>query len=113
MTHSREYSGPEISPRRSAPGLVDPLRVWTPAIAPSGLAAASGRVPQWRGDLFAGGLVSGDVRRLRLDASGRVLGEERIPIGSRVRDVREGPDGLLYVLTDGGGDGQLIRLEPR
>jgi glucose/arabinose dehydrogenase len=101
VTHSREYSGPEITTRRSAPGMEDPRRVWTPAIAPSGLAVASGRtVPQWRDQLFAGGLVSADVRRLRLDGEGRVLAEETIPIGNRVRDVREGPDGFLYVLTD-------------
>jgi glucose/arabinose dehydrogenase len=112
VTHSREYFGPEITPRRTAPAMVDPRRVWTPAIAPSGLAVASGRVPQWRGQLFAGGLVSGDVRRLRLDPQGRVVAEERIAIGQRVRDVREGPDGFLYVLTDGAGDGELIRLEP-
>ena len=112
VTHSREYFGPEITPRRSAPELVDPRRVWTPAIAPSGLAVASGRVPQWRGELFAGGLVSGDVRRLRLDPQGRVVAEERIPIGQRVRDVREGPDGYLYVLTDTAADGQLVRLQP-
>lgn len=112
VSHSREYFGPEITGRRAAAGMVDPRRVWTPAIAPSGLAVASGRVPQWRGQLFAGGLVSTDVRRLRLDAQGGVVGEERIPIGRRVRDVREGPDGFLYVLTDGAGDGQLILLEP-
>lgn len=111
VTHSREYFGPEISQRRTAPGMVAPSRVWSPAIAPSGLAVASGRVPQWRGDLFAGGLVSGDVRRLRLDRRGRVVAEESIPIGQRVRDVREGPDGFLYVLTDAAA-GQLIRLEP-
>ncbi|MFO8236788.1 MAG: PQQ-dependent sugar dehydrogenase [Prochlorococcaceae cyanobacterium] len=113
VTHSREYSGPEITSRRSAPGMVDPRRVWTPAIAPSGLAAASGRtVPGWRDQLFAGGLVSAAVHRLHLDAEGRVVREQTIPIGSRVRDVREGPDGFLYVLTDSPGDGQLIRLEP-
>jgi glucose/arabinose dehydrogenase len=56
--------------------------------------------------------VSADVRRLRLDPQDRVVGEERIPIGQRVRDVREGPDGFLYVLTDAAADGQLIRLEP-
>lgn len=112
VTHSREYFGPEITSRRAAAGMVDPRRVWTPTIAPSGLAVASGRVPQWRGQIFAGGLVSADVRRLRLDPQGRVLGEERIPIGQRVRDVREGPDGTLYVLTDAAADGQLIRLQP-
>lgn len=112
VTHSREYGGPEISTTRTAPGMIDPRRVWTPAIAPSGLAAATGRVPQWRDHLFAGGLVSQDVRRLRLDPDGRVVAEESIPIGSRVRDVREGPEGFLYVLTDSAGDGRLIRLEP-
>ncbi|EAQ76478.1 PQQ-dependent sugar dehydrogenase [Synechococcus sp. WH 5701] len=113
VTHSREYTGPAISARRTAPGLEDPRRVWTPAIAPSGLAVASGRrVPGWRGQLFAGGLVSGDVRRLSLDAQGRVLAEEAITIGARVRDVREGPEGFLYVLTDEAPDGRLIRLEP-
>jgi aldose sugar dehydrogenase len=112
VTHSREYFGPEITSRRAAAGMVDARRVWTPAIAPSGLAVASGRVPQWRGELFAGGLVSADVRRLRLDPQGRVVVEERIPIGQRVRDVREGPDGYLYVLTDTAADGQLIRLQP-
>lgn len=114
VTHSREYSGPEITPTRSAPGMVDPRRVWTPAIAPSGLAVASGRrVPGWRDQLFAGGLVSAEVHRLHLDDEGLVVHEETIRIGNRVRDVREGPDGLLYVLTDSSGDGQLIRLEPR
>jgi glucose/arabinose dehydrogenase len=113
VTHSREYSGPEISPTRSAPGMVDPRRVWTPAIAPSGLAMASGRtVPDWRDQLFAGGLVSAAVHRLHLDDEGRVLREQTIPIGNRVREVREGPDGFLYVLTDSPGSGQLIRLEP-
>jgi glucose/arabinose dehydrogenase len=112
VTHSREYGGPEITTTRTAPGMIDPRRVWTPAIAPSGLAAPSGRIPQWRDQLFAGGLVSNDVRRLRLDPDGRVVAEESIRIGNRVRDVREGPDGFLYVLTDSASDGQLIRLEP-
>ncbi|MEO1002900.1 MAG: PQQ-dependent sugar dehydrogenase [Cyanobacteria bacterium J06638_7] len=112
VTHSRETFGPQITDRRTAPGMVDPRLVWTPAIAPSGLAVASGKVPQWGGQLLAGGLVSSDVRRLRLDAEGRVVDEQVIPIGQRVRDVREGPDGFLYVLTDGAGGGELIRLEP-
>jgi glucose/arabinose dehydrogenase len=81
-------------------------------IAPSGLAVYSGdRVPAWRGDLFVGGLVGRSVRRLRLDADGRVIGESVIPIGARVRDVRQGPDGFLYVLTDEPA-GRLLRLRP-
>ncbi len=70
------------------------------------------RFPDWQGDLFAGGLVSRDVRRIDLDATGKVLGQQAIAIGQRVRDVRQGPDGLLYILTDESKDGRLIRLEP-
>ncbi len=111
-THSREYTGGLISPETSLPGTIDPKIVWTPAIAPSGLAFYSGdRFPEWRGQLFAGGLVSQDVRRIELDAAGNVTNQDAIAIGQRVRDVRQGPDGLLYVLTDA-SNGQLIRIEP-
>ncbi|MFB2982052.1 PQQ-dependent sugar dehydrogenase [Microseira sp. BLCC-F43] len=113
VTHSREYSGGEISNLRSQPGMVDPKLVWTPSIAPSGLTFYTGsRFGQWKGDLFAGGLVSRDVRRIDLDDKGNVLSQQSINIGQRVRDVRTGPDGLLYILTDE-PNGQLIRLEPR
>ncbi len=112
VTYSKEYTGGEISQERSRPGMIDPKLVWTPSIAPSGLAIYSGdRVAAWRGDLFAGGLVSQDVRRIDLDQAGNVLSQQTIPIGQRVRDVRQGPDGLLYILTDE-SNGQLIRLEP-
>lgn len=112
VTHSREYSGGEISSERSRPGMVDPLVVWTPATAPSGLMVYRGdRFPQWQGDLFAGGLVSKDVRRIKLDGAGTVVSQTSIPIGQRVRDVRQGPDGSIYILTDE-SNGRLIRLEP-
>jgi len=112
VTFSREYFGPEITQERSRPGMVDPKTVWTPATAPSGLAIYRGdRFPQWKGHLFAGGLVSRDVRRLEVDATGKVIRQQSIAIGQRVRDVRQGPDGLIYILTDQ-EDGQLIRLEP-
>lgn len=112
VTHSREYSGGEITQERSRPGMVDPLIVWTPAIAPSGLLVYQGEpFAQWQGDLFAGGLVSQDIRHIELDESGAVVNETPIPIGQRVRDVRQGPDGLIYVLTDE-PNGRLIRLEP-
>ncbi len=112
VTYSKEYTGGEISQERSRPGMEDPKVVWTPAIAPSGLAFYnSDRFPQWQGDLFAGGLVSQDVRRINLDDKNQVLDEESIPIGQRVRDVRQSPNGMLYVLTDE-VNGKLIRIEP-
>jgi len=112
VTYSKEYIGGEISDKRSQPGMIDPKVVWTPATAPSGLAFYSGkRFQAWSGDLFAGGLISRDVRRIDLDANGNVVTEESIPIGRRVRDVRQSPDGRLYVLTDE-QNGQLITIEP-
>lgn len=111
VTHSREYSGGEISSERSRPGMVDPLVVWTPSIAPSGLAVYRGdQVPQWQGDLFAGGLVSQSIQHIKLDGSGSVFSQTSIDIGQRVRDVAQGPDGFIYVLTDE-SNGRLIRLD--
>ncbi len=112
VTHSREYTGGEISSERSKPGMIDPKIVWTPAIAPSGLAFYDGtQFNDWRGDLFAGGLVDQAVRHIDLDNSGNILGQKSIKFEQRVRDVKQGPDGLLYVLTDD-SNGQLIRIEP-
>ncbi|MGD1937608.1 MAG: PQQ-dependent sugar dehydrogenase [Cyanophyceae cyanobacterium] len=111
-THSREYSGGLISPETSLPGMVDPKVIWTPSIAPSGLAIYTGeQFPQWQGNLFAGALVDQEVRRIEVDGDGNAVNETAISIGQRVRDVRQGPDGLLYVLTDD-NNGQLLRLEP-
>lgn len=112
VTYSEEYSGGPVSTERSRPDMVDPLTYWTPSIAPSGLAVYRGdRYPQWQGHLFAGGLVSQDVRRIEVDTNGAVVDQVSIPIGQRVRDVRQGPDGFLYVLTDD-PNGRLVRLEP-
>lgn len=113
VSHSDEYTtGEPVSPHRSLPGMVDPRRVWTPAIAPSGLTVYLGdRFVDWYGNLLAGGLVSQDIHRIELDAQGNVVAESTIPINQRVRDVRTGPDGLIYVLTDA-TNGRLIRIEP-
>lgn len=114
VTWSEEYTGGEISPLRTKLGLVDPKLVWTPAIAPSGLAIYRGRkIPAWEGLIFAGGLVSQDVRKIEVDQQGQVIAQGRISIGARVRDVRQGPDQFLYVLTDESRTGRLIRLQPR
>jgi glucose/arabinose dehydrogenase len=112
VTYSREYgSGAQIGEGESLPGLESPKVVWLTTVAPSGLAVYRGdRYPDWQGDVFAGGLVSQDVRHVNLDESGNVIGQESIPINARVRDVRQAPDGFLYLLTDE-DNGKLIRLE--
>ncbi len=94
-------------------GMVNPKVVWTPAHAPSGLACYTGEhFPHWQGSLFSGGLRPQDVRRIGLDQEGNVLDQERLSIGRRVREVTQGPDGYLYLLTDE-EDGELLRIEPQ
>ena len=111
-THSREYSGGDISPHSSLPGMIDPLVIWTPSIAPSGLMVYRGdRFPQWQGNVFAGGLVSREIQRFEVDEAGTIIGQHFIPIGQRVREIKQGPDGLIYMLTDE-DNGQLLRLDP-
>lgn len=111
VTYSLEYHYLRISDETSRPGMEDPKVVWTPAQAPSGLTFYKGdQFPEWQGDLFSGGLQGEQVRRIILDGES-VIGEESIIIGQRVRDVRQGPDGYIYILTDH-EEGQLIRLIP-
>lgn len=112
VTFSKEYTGGEISNKTSRPDMVDPKLVWTPAIAPSGLVLYRGEIfPDWQGNLFVGGLVAKEVIRIKTENNKAVI-QETIPIGQRVRDVREGTDGFIYILTDE-RSGQLIRLEPK
>lgn len=113
VTYSREYfDGSKISPHVSQPGMVSPLVVWLTAIAPSGLTLYTGdQYPDWKGDLFAGALIKQSVRHVDLNAAGEVTDQRELRFGARVRDVRQGPDGYLYVLTDE-NDGALIRIEP-
>jgi glucose/arabinose dehydrogenase len=90
-----------------------PLHHWTPSIAPSGMAfLTSDRYgPQWRGSLFIGSLKFNQLWRLEM-AGTRVVREQRLDgVGERVRDVRQGPDGLLYLLTDS-PQGRLLRVLP-
>lgn len=113
VTYSVEYSGKPITEERSRPGLVDPVSVWVPSIAPSGLTVYRGKaLPGLDGALLAGGLMSKDVRVIRLGADGRPASEQRIEIGARVRDVSVGPDGAVYVLTDE-ESGRIVRLTAR
>ena len=111
VTYSMEYWGPRISNETTRAGITDPKLVWTPSIAPSGLTFYTGEVfPQWKGNLFSGALKYRQIRRIRLDGE-RVIAEEKLSIGKRVRDVRQGPDGYLYLLTDE-DDGALMRIVP-
>jgi glucose/arabinose dehydrogenase len=112
-THGIDYSGSTISPNRSLPGMEDPVRVWVPSISPSGLAFYTGdRFPGWKGSVFTGALSDNALIRIELDGD-RYVGEERLLVDllPYIRDVRQGPDGLLYLVThtDSGG---LYRLEP-
>ncbi|MCF7991378.1 MAG: PQQ-dependent sugar dehydrogenase [Thiohalocapsa sp.] len=112
VTYSMEYWGPAISDKSSAPGVVEPKVVWTPSKAPSGLTVYTGeRFPDWQGDLLSGALKFEEVRRIDLKGN-EIIDEEKLEIGQRVRDVRMGPDGELYVLTDE-NPGQLLRIVPQ
>lgn len=113
ITYGIDYSGATISDKTAAPGMEQPVVYWVPSIAPSGMDFYDGdRFPGWRGDLFVGALAGSHLRRLTLDGD-RVTGQEVLleDLGERIRAVKQGPDGLLYVLTDS-YDGQLLRLEP-
>ena len=90
-----------------------PLLYWVPSIAPSGMTFyTGGKFPNWTGDLFVGALRGAHLRRIIRD-QGKILGQEQllVKLEERIRDVREGPDGFIYILTDS-NDGRLIRLEP-
>ena len=115
-----EYSGAQpitspIGPSATAvTGMEQPTYFWDPVIAPSGLQYYSGNAfPAWRGNLFVGGLAGQRLVRLVLDGN-RVVGEEHFLTDrkSRIRDVRQGPDGLLYLVTDA-APGELLKLVPK
>jgi len=114
ITYGREYSGRTVGEGLTArQGMEQPEVYWDPSIAPSGMAFYHGdRFPLWKGDLFVGALAGRQLRRLDME-NGRITGQEVIIDGSlgRIRDVRTGPDGYLYVLTDG-EEASLYRLEP-
>jgi aldose sugar dehydrogenase len=114
ITYGVNYvSGTRIGEGTHKPGMEQPIHYWVPSIAPSGMAFYTGsRFPGWNGDLFVGSLKFQQLVRLQLDGD-KVIHEERLLTGmlGRIRDVREGPDGLLYLLTDE-ENGRLVRLLP-
>lgn len=112
ITYGVNYSGTKVGDGESQRiGLEQPIHFWVPSIAPSGMAFyTASRFPQWQGNLFVGSLKFGQLVRLQLDGE-KITHEERHELGSRIRDVRQGPDGYLYLLTDE-ADGKILRLSP-
>ncbi|HMA15998.1 MAG: PQQ-dependent sugar dehydrogenase [Bacteroidota bacterium] len=113
VTYGIDYSGAIISEKSEAPGMEPPVLHWTPSIAPSGMTFYDGEAfPEWRGDLFVGALSHLHLRRLELDGR-EVTGQEVLlaSLSERIRAVRQGTDGLLYILTDS-AEGRLLRLSP-
>jgi aldose sugar dehydrogenase len=114
ITFGANYGiGTKIGEGTEKSGMAQPLYMWKPSIAPSGMAFYSGRnFPKWKGNIFVGALAKQALVRLVIENE-KVVKEERLFVNKlgRVRDVREGPDGNLYILTDA-SDGELIRIEP-
>ncbi|MDP6581304.1 MAG: PQQ-dependent sugar dehydrogenase [Vicinamibacterales bacterium] len=120
VSYGRQYNGPRVTDRFWSDGMEEPLVFWVPSIAPSGLAFYTGdRFPQWKGNLFVGSLVTGRIgrtghlERIAFNDNGEELAREWLltELRQRIRDVKQGPDGLLYVLTEE-NRAALLRLEP-
>ncbi len=113
VTYGRDYLGAVISPFSEAEGMESPTVYWSPSIAPAGMTEYRGDAfPDWRGNLFVAALKEQSVRRLVLD--GNVVVDQEImftEINERIRDIRTGPDGYLYILTDS-KSGKVIRVTP-
>jgi aldose sugar dehydrogenase len=120
VSYGREYSGRRVTERPWLEGMELPEVVWIPSIAPSGMVFYTGdRFPAWRGNLFVGSLMTGRIQRtghlerVVFNELGEEIRRESIlgELRQRIRDVRQGPDGLLYLLTEE-DDAALLRLEP-
>jgi aldose sugar dehydrogenase len=106
-----DYSGARIHEGTHRAGMEQPIKYWVPSIAPSGMAFYAGDLfPAWRGNLFVGALVARALVRLELDGE-KIVKEERLDARERIRDVRTGPDGALWLTTDSAA-GQILRLTP-
>jgi glucose/arabinose dehydrogenase len=114
ITYGRDYSGASIGEGTAKEGMEQPVYYWDPVIAPSGAVWYTGdKYSGWKGSLFVGSLQPGGLVRLVIQ-DGRVTREERYlhELGDRIRDVRQGPDGFLYLVTDG-GKGRVLRVVPK
>ena len=114
ITYGVDYSGAKIGEGTSKTGMEQPVYYWDPVIAPSGALFYTGNVfPQWKGNLLIGSLQPGLLVRLEMTA-GRVGNESRYAGGdlsARIRDLQQGPDGAIYVITDD-NNGKILRIEP-
>jgi aldose sugar dehydrogenase len=108
-----DYSGAKIHNSSAREGMEQPVKYWVPSIAPSGMAFYSAKLfPKWTGSLFTGALTGKTLVRLQLNGNA-VTGEERLlaNLNERIRDVRQGPDGALWLLTDSSA-GRILRVSP-
>jgi len=121
VSYGRTYPGPWQNSRLSHENFEQPLVIWVPSIAASGIAFYTGnKLPKWKGDVFVGALRVGEVpgtghlQRILFNEQMEELRRESllVPMRQRIRDVRQGPDELLYLLTDDPKDGALLRIEP-
>ncbi|MFG5119795.1 PQQ-dependent sugar dehydrogenase [Methylorubrum sp. POS3] len=112
VTYGIEYSGEKIGDGQTqAGGTVQPVYYWDPVIGPSGMAFYDKDLfPDWKGEFLIGGLVSTGLVVLKVDGD-KVVTEERVPLDHRVRDVKVGPDGAVYALTE--DDGQIVKITPK
>jgi len=113
ITYGRDYTGARIGEGTGKEGLEQPVYYWDPSIAVSGLAFyTADLIPEWKGNLFVGGLVGAHLERLVLEGEEVVAHEKLLTdLGERIRDVRQGPDGALWLLTDE-KNGKVLRLVP-
>jgi glucose/arabinose dehydrogenase len=110
QSYGRDYRTKEPVGKLVVEGMTAPKIAWVPSTGASGLAYYTGsQFPRWKGSLFSGGLATKDVRRIELDKNGGVVRQEQLAIGERVRDIRQGPDGQLYLITDE-ENGKVMRL---
>ncbi|MCJ7788501.1 MAG: PQQ-dependent sugar dehydrogenase, partial [Methyloceanibacter sp.] len=104
----KNYNGIDIPDPPTHPEFADAIYHWTPVISPSGMTFYTGdAIPAWKGDLLIGGLSSQALVRLTLDGE-KVSAEERLPLGGRIRDVKQGPDGAVYAIDE--SNDQILRL---
>jgi aldose sugar dehydrogenase len=120
VSFGRDYPGPRISDHPTREGMESPLVTWIPSIAVAGMAVYTGdRFPRWKGNVFVGGMRTGEIpgtghlERIVFNAKTEEMRRESMltELRQRIREVRQGPDGLLYLLTDE-DDGALLRIEP-